>query len=318
VKELTKTAGENSAAIKMNRPTGEQVEVDARSEDGGLTESLSSLLGLGVGGKPKKRPNRPADLPGAVAKITQFKGRTGSGAWTKLDRAAVADRLIELVNDPDKLNQGSLGVCGAAAFFNVWIEADPLAFVAYATSLYDTGQGMIGSLEVEAGSDLRGQDYAVLRPKLNPDVPPADWMVMSALRDSENFIFDFEGTPQEDFSGGTSGGEIASWLRATQLFSRVSDDTAPILGEDLAQAKTLNPTANRKVILFIDTNMVDTTRAKGKSKHFVNLRSKVSQLANGNVDFTYWTWGDPPTPVAQPLTKSRFESTYMGSITAEF
>ena len=318
VKELTKTAGENSAAIKMSRPTGEQVEVDAKPEDGDLAGSLSTLLGLGVGGKPKARPDRTIDLPAAVAKLTQFKGRTGGGAWTRLDRAAVADRLVELVNDPDKLNQGSLGVCGAAAFFNVWIEADPLAFTNYAISLYETGKGQIGSLEVEAGSDLRAQDYTALRPKLNPDVPPADWMVMSALRDSENWVFDFEGTPAEDFSGGTSGGEIASWLRATRLFSRVSDDTAPVLGEDLAQAKTLNPTANRKVILFVDTNMIDSTRAKGKSKHFVNLRSKVTEIAGGHVDFTYWTWGDPPAPVKQPLTKARFENTYLGSITAEF
>jgi hypothetical protein len=184
--------------------------------------------------------------------------------------------------------------------------------------MYESGEAWIGTLKVSAGSDLRAQDYAVLRPKLKPDVPPADWMVMSALRDSENGWFDFEGTPQEDFSGGTSGGEVASWLRSTGLFAKVSDDTAPILGEDLDQAKTLNPTANRKVIMFVDTNMVDSTRKKGKGKHFLVLRSKVTQLASGDVDFIYWTWGDPPAHVTQPLPKTRFESTYLGSITAEF
>lgn len=80
----------------------------------------------------------------------------------------------------------------------------------------------------------------------------------------------------------------------------------------------LNPTANRKIILFIDTNMITSARAKGNSKHFIVLRSKVSQLADGNIDFLYWTWGLPPERVKQPLTRTRFEDTYLGSISAEF
>ncbi len=318
VKQLTESAGEHGAAIKVNRPTGEQVEVDARKDTGSALEDLSSALGFGGTPRPKTRPDRAIDLPKAVTRINQFKTRTTTGKWKGLDRSATADRLIELVNDADKIDQGALGVCGAAIFFNVWIEADPLAFTDFAISLYETGEGRIGSLEVEAGSDLRSQDYSVLRPKLTPDVPPADWMVMSALRDSENWIFDFEGTPAEDFSGGTSSREIASWLRATRLFSRVDDDSAAILGEDLDHAQALNPTNNRKVILFIDTNMITSARAKGKSKHFVSLRSKVTQLPDGHVDFVYWTWGTPPEHVKQPLTKSRFESTYLGAITAEY
>jgi hypothetical protein len=122
VKELTEKAGEQNAAVKMTRPTGEQVEVDARHEGDGLSGAVSDLLGLGGGGKRLfTRPNRSTDLPLAIAKINAFRSKTNAGAWTNLDRAAVADRLIDLVNDPDKVNQGSIGVCGPAAFFNVWI-----------------------------------------------------------------------------------------------------------------------------------------------------------------------------------------------------
>ena len=318
VKQLTDKAGEQGAAIRVSRPTGEQVEVDAKRDGGTAVDQLAAALGLGGTPRPKTRPDRTVDVPKAVTKINQFKAGTSTGKWKNLDRVAVADRLIELVNDPDKVNQGSLGVCGVAIFFNVWVEADPLAFTDYAISLYETGAGNIGTLHIKAGSDLRGQDYSVLRPKLNPDVPPADWMVLSAVRDSENWVFDFEGTPAEDFSGGTSPREVASWLRATGLFSQVDNDTAPILGEDLDHAKGLNPTANRRVIMFIDTNMISSTRKKGKSKHFIALRSRVTQLASNDIDFEYWTWGDPPEHVKQPLTKARFEDTYYGAITAEF
>ncbi|MHB8809573.1 MAG: helix-hairpin-helix domain-containing protein [Desulfobulbaceae bacterium] len=320
VKDLAKTAGDNKASLKVNRPTGEKVEVDARPTEGaGTTGALADLFGLGAEAKPKARPNRATDLPIALALVNAFKSAKGAGKWTNLDRNDVADGLIILLNDPDKVNQGSIGVCGPAVFFNIWIAADPIAFARYAIAMHDNGEAAIGTLTVKAGSDLRAQDYKVLAGKMNPVVPPADWMVMSALRDSENGWFDFEGTPQEDFSGGTSGGEIASWFRATGLFKTVEDDTPPTLTTiDLEHAKKLNPTANRKVIMFMDTNMILAARAKGKGKHYVTLHSKVKELPNGNVDFTYWTWGTPPAPVTQPLTKARFEDTYLGSITCEF
>ena len=324
VKALTKTAGDNKAAVKVDRPSGESVEVDARNErDGdpsidGLVDALRSLLGLGNGGAPKPRPNVTTDKPLAVAKVNTFRAGTTPSAWTGLDRGDTADRLIELINDPDKLEQGSLGVCGPAAFFNIWIAEDPLAFASYAIDLYEKGEAKIGNLDVKPGTALRSTDYLAVRPNMSTVVPEADWMVMAGLRDSENLWFNFEGTPEEDFSGGTTGGEVASWLRATGLFSRVANETAAILGEDLDHAKQLNPTANRKIVMFIDTSMISPSRPKGKSKHFINLRGKVTETAAGEVDFTYWTWGDPPADINPDPTVAVFEDTYLGAIVAEY
>ncbi|MBU1172329.1 MAG: helix-hairpin-helix domain-containing protein [Proteobacteria bacterium] len=321
VKDITKAAGDNKASVKVNRPTGEKVEVDARPTDGEstLTAAVADFFGLSADTKPKARPDRTKDLPVAIALVNAFKKGTGSGKWTNLDRSDVADGLITLINDPDKVNQGSIGVCGPAVFFNIWIEADPVSFARYGIAIYENGEAAIGTLTVKAGSDLRAQDYKVLAGKMNPVVPPADWMVMSALRDSENGFFDFEGTPQEDFSGGTTGGEVASWFRATGLFSNITDDTPPNLKTiDLDHAKKLNPTANRKIVMNIDTNMIRPAKQKGKGKHFIALRSKVTELPNGDIDFSYWTWGSPPESVTQPLTKARFEDTYLGAISCEF
>lgn len=319
VQKITDAAGANRASVSVQRPTGEKVDVDARQPDGGNPAEalLGSLFGQGTHGKPATPPDRTRDLPLALAAIAAFRKVASGSAWTKLDRAEVADRLQVLVGDADKVSQGAIGVCGPAVFFNVWIDLDPLGFVQHSMQLYDTGRAPIGSLSVKAGADLRAVDYAALRPKLAVDVPPADWMVMSALRDSENLVLDFEGHPDEDLAGGTSGGEIASWLRATGIFSRVVDDTAPILGEDLAHATALNPTANRRVIMFLDTNMIRPSVAKGKGRHFIQLRSKVTTLPNGDVDFLYWTWGSPPVRVTQPLAPARFDSTYLGAIIAE-
>ncbi len=55
VKELTETAGENSAAVSVTRPTGERVDVDARSATPEVT--LASLTG-DVSKEAKKLPSR--------------------------------------------------------------------------------------------------------------------------------------------------------------------------------------------------------------------------------------------------------------------
>jgi hypothetical protein len=52
-------------------------------------------------------------------------------------------------------------------------------------------------------------------PRMDPKCPQAEWMAMSALRDSSNLVLDFEGTPEEDVSGITTPGEITDWLIAT-------------------------------------------------------------------------------------------------------
>ena len=132
VESLTRTAGEHQAAVRVDRPTGERVEVDARSatgngtgEEGGVLDSLANLFGLGNDTGPRTRPVVATDRTAALALIAAFRARTTPTVWTGLGRTEVADRLVELVNDADKINQGSIGVCGAAVFFNVWIANDP-------------------------------------------------------------------------------------------------------------------------------------------------------------------------------------------------
>ena len=54
--------GKGEPPLKVDRPTGEKVEVDARQPegDGTLASALADLFGLGGEGKPAKRPNRIA------------------------------------------------------------------------------------------------------------------------------------------------------------------------------------------------------------------------------------------------------------------
>jgi hypothetical protein len=99
--------------------------------------------------------------------------------FERIDRARLADNLLERVHDPNGIAQGRSSLCGPAALVRAVAFADPVEYVRYVTRLYDTGTAEIRCLRVEAGDKLRAYD---------PDglVPPADWIALAALRDSEN------------------------------------------------------------------------------------------------------------------------------------
>lgn len=103
-----------------------------------------------------------------------------------LDPTAVTSRIQALAANANLFDQGALGLCTSAAFFHHVLQRKSAEFTSFANALYGAGIGFLGELKVAPGSDLRNVDYAKLLARF-PGLPPqADWMVMSALRDSAN------------------------------------------------------------------------------------------------------------------------------------
>jgi hypothetical protein len=292
-------------------------EGDVKVGLGGAVDQFLGDVFAGETSARKGRPNRMVDLPDVLRRITSFKSATFSGMWNNLPRADVADRLTQIVMNPDKLNQGGNSLCGPAAFFNTWILDDPKAFVQFALQLYNGGAAPIGSLEVRAGGDLRRQNYMALRMNMGTQiVPSADWMVMSAIRDSENAFFDYEGTPAEHWRGNTSSGEMVSWLEATRLYASVKH----IDRRTVAAAKQLIPTVNRRIILEVDSGMIGNPHS-GENDHFISMRTRIVTNADSTISFDYWTWGQAVQTAGgpgNPMTPADFERDYYGAIIAEF
>jgi hypothetical protein len=114
----------------------------------------------------------------AIKTVNKFCTEVESNSPWQLKRSEVANRLIELIRNPDKVEQGKLFLCGPAAFFHIWLKHDPEAAANFATELYNTGASTIGSIEVKPDQDLVNNS--------STGTKPADWMMLSALRDAEN------------------------------------------------------------------------------------------------------------------------------------
>ncbi len=160
------------------------------------------------------------DLDDARAVLDDFAARRAPSPW-RADRAAVARRLRDLVDRPDLVQQRRLNVCGPAAFLRAWARHDPAAFARFATTLYDTGRAAIGELAIAPGP-LTDTDHAALADRHGRGIPePADWMILGALRASENRLTTFRGRPEDALSAMTFPSELVRWLRATGLYADI-------------------------------------------------------------------------------------------------
>jgi hypothetical protein len=250
----------------------------------------------------------------AVSVINGFAGRTGASPWTSLGRAQVASRLIELVNNPRLLKQGRLNLCGPAAFLVSWAKRDPVAFATWAAALFDDGFANIGSISVAPGSELLTSDYAAMVPAMGGDITQqADWMVMGALRNATNPFWqpEWRGNPDQEFAGLTRPEEVADWLRATGIYSSVSNEANWATTAGIPHATGLQPGYGKDVIMLLNTNALVNNRVVGGShpppdnrfllncfpNHFAVLVN--SPLHNGptgvegdqTMSFNLWTWG---------------------------
>lgn len=267
----------------------------------------------------------------AFGLVGAFGAAATPSPW-RLPRVEVADRLAELVAEPDLVRQAGLNLCGPAAFLRAWLEADPAAVVRFAAELYDTGRSRIGSYEVEPDSDsLLGRDYAQLVAQYGPGAmaPPAEWMILGSLRDAGNAVFDYEGTPDEDASAFTTPGELEEWLSAARCFAEVRDEGNWFFTKGLDHARALAPSERERVVVLLNTNaMAPRAGEDGLGEvgawvldrfpnHYVMLESPVALRADDHVEFTYWQFGHRRAQWQTAVVpRSRFEDNYYGAVVA--
>jgi Putative peptidoglycan binding domain len=273
---------------------------------------------------------RRAAVAQAQNLINRFRRATYAGKWhPSLSRQEVANRLLTLINNPDLVNQGANGLCGEAAFFNVWLWEDPLAVARFGVQLFNSGAASIGVDEwIRTRPSLRSQNFnkVVLQMPGFPHAADwsAEWMLMSALRDASNWVISYDGTPSDEWGAGSSNREVTHWLRATGLFGKVSCETG--------NALKLNP-GNDIILVACDSHMLGNPSHPGgpEDDHWLVLRSAIIGEDNATVNFRFWCWGEPiqwvndrradqtrvGTPLPGPLSKSQFLNEYFGYIRAQ-
>jgi len=249
--------------------------------------------------------------------VADFAAKTEAGAWPSLDRAEVAARLVEIFAVPGSdgtggyrgIEQRQLNQCGPAALLVMAIGRHPAAVARYATDLFDTGTGSIGNFSVTASDDLRTASYADMA--THGSIPSqAEWMMLSAVRNSTEAWWQPEwvGDPSDELAGMTRPEELADWMRQTGIWSSVTDGGKWASNPGIPNATDLSVAEGTDTAMLIHANLIkESTRVDTGTppaehswsildsfpNHWVVLLSEVtSQVDNGDMLFTIWTWGE--------------------------
>ena len=339
----------DGAGVSVDAGSAGSASGPQRYEASGFNDSVGSPVGTSIpdagaslfgsettpAGTPTSKMQRSVAIAEATAMIDRFRAQTEPGKWhASLDRKAVANRLLALINNPNLVDQTGNGLCGEAAFFNIWLWEDPLSVARFGVQLYNGGAAAVGTEEwVRPRASLRAQNFdnvvtQINRPNARAAV--AEWMMMSALRDANNYVFSYDGIPSDKWGAGSSDGEVARWLRATKLFSSVTAKTGRSERHNFDHASRLVP--GRDVIMIsCDSHMLGNPKSTTiTDDHWFVLKSAITDHGV-TVDFRFWSWGESiqwvndrradPTKVGTPLPgdlqKMQFTAEYFGYLIAK-
>jgi hypothetical protein len=251
----------------------------------------------------------------AAELVCKFMQRSGNPYWPGLDRDQVGASLLMRIANPSTIDQNNASLCGPAAVMFGYAADKPAEYAKFAIELFEKGEADLGRHNTVSPNHWLRQ--------INPgqNIDQADWMTLGSLRSSENWLVQYWNTDQE-LGGITTAWELARWL-GDAGYRDVREETNAVRdkGEgNLREASQLYNSGYR-TMLFIDSGMLETkTQAKDSGimdRHWVVLRSRV-QIANGNVNFMIYTWGNAertiPLDPRVPLSLDDFLENYHGYV----
>jgi len=206
----------------------------------------------------------------------------------------------------------------------MWNGRDPVGFANYATDLYDAGTGYIGSLEISPDSDILDIDFNAISGKAN--TWSADWMVLSAIRNSLNVWWQpsWVGNPSQELAGLTRPEELADWLTATGIYETVENEANWVKEKGIPHALNLPQQEGKDIALLLNSNLLKAAKHEELDRsvllslfpnHFVVLINEVLlDVENDQINLSLWTWGSTSIMISVP--KQVFVKNYYGAVIA--
>ena len=208
-----------------------------------------------------------------------------TGSWKNLPSWDVVKRgAKQRVNDPSLINQKYTNLCGPAAILHAMAETDPVQYAIFVRAIF-TDAKIFGT---KVDDDL-------LKAQPLPDMDPSDWMVLSAMRDTENAIFDFEGTKEEDLAALTTPGDMSAWMKKLLGCVKTAHYRSYVFGGETSNANKVSSLLSKYGNKIIVAMLVDSAKLQHLKKglnipdHWIRLLS--IDVQENIICFVAYTWG---------------------------
>jgi hypothetical protein len=281
------------------------------------------------------------DTPEQRAAVSIAEGLASErGVWPPVKSGDLVDSLTQRIRAPTFVNQSQMMHCAPAAVAYTLARYKPLLYAQTVAALYKTGQATLpgpGGHKLQTSPRLRVAEYAQYFPSTSR--PEADWILISSIRNSENWFNIYWGTAGAGTLGAgwvnaiTLPDTLMSWLRDFG-YTKIKYRTMATQNEDLSvllEASNLFGN-NWRVFLLINREVLyEKTQAdipmSGLPDHYVTLTSLVKFFRDDvdrdgrdeYIEFTCATWGEGARRVPEGSTKllgRHFVNNFFGFVAA--
>src|SRR5262249_52206266 len=241
----------------------------------------------------------PEDFDPVLSEISSFEQATSPGnVWPHVIKSKLIQDIKETVGkegDPLNVNQAHTQLCGPAAIVYELVARDAgfglrpqkKRYVQLCRQLYETGQIVARSMDIEPSDDLRNSPLSV-----ENAISVADWMLIAGLRDAENAVVDIEGKV-DWFEGYSFPGAIKTWIFEILGFDEADLELCWLSGEiDTIKKAQTAWTKGGVAFLNIHSGLLKGEPAGNTPNHWVAFQGGLElDDATGMIRFDCYSWG---------------------------
>ncbi|MDA0268770.1 MAG: hypothetical protein O3A14_17870 [Cyanobacteria bacterium] len=262
--------------------------------------------------------NAPDTHKQAIQALNQFRDSATPGIWPHLDKRQIISEMRARLHNPFNVNQGQQPFCGPASILFELIRKFPLRYVQLCQDLYETGGFQTQTRRIQTSAKLRDASQGNLR------MGPADWMVLAALRESENLIFPVEPNAPEivrNLAGMTKSWEMKGWIKEI-LGYKNADYLHTYVFRDLRALQKSQEIIDQGGVAFglitASTLLSHKTPKITAPEHWITLVGNIDiqkgtfgKHDSGQVSFDVFTWAKRVTIAAD---EGPFEDSFWGVV----
>lgn len=252
-----------------------------------------------------------------ISACLDFEFSNKPGAWKHIPKSPLLQEMIDRLHEPLKVDQKKTPLCGPAAIVYELVSRKKIRYVQIMRQLYETGKFKAWSKWVDPSQDTRDSAKAA-------STSYADWMLMAALRDTENAIFDVEGDSGDFIMGLSTPWEMKGWAEEILEYPHTSFTSTFVYGEFDALREAEQALKNGGVaFLLIHSALLPAQDQPviAVPQHWVSFKGDLVidegnpwVWESGHVRFKCYTWGKIVTVDAD---EGDFEDYMFGVVTAK-
>ncbi|BAZ10983.1 hypothetical protein NIES4071_28070 [Calothrix sp. NIES-4071] len=235
--------------------------------------------------------------PTVLGALTDFENSKTPGVWASVDKKQLVSEMRLRLNDPFQINQGTQPFCGPAAIVFELVRKQPLRYIQICRSLFETGSCNLMTIKIAASQTLR-RSNGRLR------MSQSDWMILAALRESENSIFNIEAEAPDiirNIAGMTKPWEMRGWARELLSYRNSNFRYTYLFGEFQALQEASKAVAAGGVafaLVTADGLLRGKTPFLPLPTHWISILGNISIKGgdwfsdeNGRISLDVYSWG---------------------------